>query len=322
MDIAVLIPCYNEEASIGAVVSDFRTALPHARIYVYDNNSADRTAQIAATAGAIVRTERLQGKGNVVRRMFNDIDAAIYVLVDGDNTYEAAAAPRLVDALVDDGLDMVTGRRVTQIVAAYRPGHRLGNTVLTSLVTAFFGRATTDMLSGYRVFSRRFVKSFPALSEGFQIETELTVHALELNMPVAEIDTIYRDRPVGSTSKLSTFRDGARILRMITKLIKDERPLAFFTAIALLCAAVAIGLAIPVVHEYVRTGLVRRFPTASLSSDLMVVAALSFFTGLILDTVSQGRREMKRLFYLQQPGVAKELTPNPSREREGDQVTP
>jgi glycosyltransferase involved in cell wall biosynthesis len=305
LEVAVLVPCYNEEASIGDVVADFRQALPGARIYVYDNNSKDRTVEVARAAGAIVRTERLQGKGNVVRRMFNDIEADVYVLVDGDNTYEAAAAPHLIDALVDHSLDMVTGKRVTEIQAAYRPGHRFGNAMLTNLVVMFFGRATTDMLSGYRVFSRRFVKSFPALSDGFQIETELTVHALELRMPVAEIDTVYLDRPAGSTSKLNTYRDGVRILRMITKLIKDERPFQFFGAIAGLCALISIVLAIPVLNEYFQTGLVRRFPTAGLSAAIMVVATLAFFAGLILDTVSQGRREMKRLFYLQQPGVPK-----------------
>jgi glycosyltransferase involved in cell wall biosynthesis len=303
LEVAVLIPCYNEEASIAEVVIGFRAALPAARIYVYDNNSKDRTVEIARAAGATVRTERLQGKGNVVRRMFNDIEADIYVMVDGDNTYEAAAAPRLIDALVSQSLDMVTGKRLTEIEAAYRPGHRFGNALLTNLVVMFFGRATSDMLSGYRVFSKRFVKSFPALSDGFQIETELTVHALELRMPVAEVDTVYLDRPPGSTSKLNTYRDGVRILRMITKLIKDERPFQFFGAIAAICALVSLMLAGPVITEYFHTGLVRRFPTAGLSAAIMVVATLSFFCGLILDTVSQGRREMKRLFYLQQPGV-------------------
>jgi glycosyltransferase involved in cell wall biosynthesis len=304
LDVAVLIPCYNEEASIADVVAGFRQSLPAARIYVCDNNSSDRTVEIARGAGAIVHTERLQGKGNVVRRMFNDIEADVYVLVDGDNTYEAAAAPRLIEALVGRSLDMVTGKRVTEIEAAYRPGHRFGNALLTNLVVMFFGRATTDMLSGYRVFSKRFVKSFPALSDGFQIETELTVHALELRMPVAEIDTVYLDRPAGSESKLNTWRDGIRILRMITKLIKDERPFQFFGAIAAICAMLSVALAVPVIGEYLRTGLVRRFPTAGLSAAIMLVATLSFFAGLILDTVSQGRREMKRLFYLQQAGVS------------------
>ena len=301
--LAVLIPCYNEEAAIAQVVTGFARSLPGAAIYVYDNNSTDRTAEVARAAGAIVRREMLQGKGNVVRRMFNDIDADIYVLVDGDNTYEAAAAPKLVEALLTQALDMVTGRRVTKIEAAYRPGHRFGNALLTNLVTMIFGHATTDMLSGYRVFSRRFVKSFPALSDGFQIETELTVHALELRLPVAEIDTVYLDRGEGSTSKLDTWRDGIRILHMITKLIKDERPFQFFAALAVFCALLSIAIAVPVIAEYFRTHMVRRFPTAGLAAALMIVSALSFFAGLILDTVSRGRQEMKRLFYLQQPGL-------------------
>jgi glycosyltransferase involved in cell wall biosynthesis len=301
--VAILIPCYNEETTIRNVVDDFRRVLPAACVYVYDNNSTDRTMDVAIEAGAVVRSEPAQGKGNVVRRMFSDIDADIYVMVDGDNTYEAAAAPRMIQALLSGSMDMITGKRVTEIQAAYRPGHRFGNALLTWLVTLIFGRATTDMLSGYRVFSRRFVKSFPALSTGFQIETELTVHALELRLPVAEVDTAYMDRPAGSTSKLNTYRDGIRILRLITELIKDERPIQFFTVIALALTGLAAILATPVLIEYLNTGLVRRFPTVGVASALMILAALSFFAGLILDTVSRGRREMKRLLYLQQPGV-------------------
>lgn len=298
MKIAVLVPCYNEEKPIGFVVKDFRAALPGADVYVYDNNSSDKTAEVAAAAGAIVRTETQQGKGNVMRRMFADIEADIYVLVDGDNTYEAAAAPKLVDKLVREKLDMVNGCRVTEIQEAYRIGHRFGNKMLTGLVATIFGRRTKDMLSGYRVFSRRFVKSFPALSRGFEIETELTVHALELRMPIADVDTVYVDRLPGSDSKLSTIRDGVRILRMIISLVKEERPLQFFGLLAAALALLSVILAYPVVAEFLETGLVPRFPTAVLSAAIMIVAVLSFFAGLILDTVTHGRREMKRLAYL------------------------
>ncbi len=296
--IAVIIPCYNEATAIGHVVEDFATALPDAHIYVYDNNSKDGTVEAARAAGATVRHEIQQGKGNVVRRMFADIDADAYVLVDGDNTYEAAAAPRMVKQLFDENLDMVTGCRITEIEEAYRPGHRFGNAMLTGLVATLFGRRTKDMLSGYRVFSRRFVKSFPALSRGFEIETEFTVHALELRMPLADVDTAYIDRLPGSESKLSTFRDGFRILRMIARLVKEERPLPFFSAVALLLLVLAIVLGGPVVAEYLRTGLVPRFPTAILAASIVVIATLSFLAGVILDTVTLGRREAKRLHYL------------------------
>ncbi|WP_082677604.1 glycosyltransferase family 2 protein [Ruegeria profundi] len=301
--VAVLVPCYNEEKSIEHVVRGFRDSLPDARIYVCDNNSTDRTKEVAEEAGAIVCTEPQQGKGNVVRRMFADIDADIYVLVDGDNTYEAAAAPRLISTLVDGTLDMVTGCRVTEIREAYRPGHVLGNKVLTGLVTSVFGRRTRDMLSGYRVFSRRFVKSFPALSRGFEIETELTVHALELRMPIADVDTAYVDRLPGSNSKLSTFRDGFRILRMIVSLVKEERPTAFFAGLGGLLAVLAVVVGWPVVAEFLETGLVPRLPTAVLAASIMVIAVLSTMAGLILGTVTLGRREMKRLHYLQTPPV-------------------
>ena len=296
--IVVLIPCYNEAKPIGLVVQDFKKALPTADIYVYDNNSSDDTVAVAKAAGAIVRSETQQGKGNVVRRMFADIDADIYVLVDGDNTYEAAAAADMIALLKSDTLDMVSGCRVTEIQEAYRPGHRLGNWMLTGLVASIFGRRTSDMLTGYRVFSRRFVKSFPALSQGFEIETELTVHALELRMPIADHDTVYIDRLPGSDSKLNTIRDGVRILRVIVSLVKEERPLPFFGGLAAALALLSVILGYPIVTEYVQTGLVPRFPTAILISAIMIIATLSLMAGLILDTVTRGRREMKRLAYL------------------------
>ncbi|TWB21408.1 glycosyltransferase involved in cell wall biosynthesis [Nitrospirillum amazonense] len=299
--VAVLVPCYNEEAAIAKVVADFKAALPDATVYVYDNNSKDRTVEVARAAGAVVRTEPLQGKGNVVRRMFADIEADVYVMVDGDDTYHAASAPALVDRLVTEQLDMVNGARVTEIEAAYRPGHRFGNMLLTGLVTFIFGKRTNDMLSGYRVFSRRFVKSFPALAGGFETETELTVHALELRMPIAEVETPYKDRPPGSVSKLSTYKDGMRILWMITKLVKEERPMLFFGVAAILLALLSVILSIPIFVTFVETGLVPRLPTAVLATGLMTLAFLSLTCGLILDTVTRGRREMKRLRYLEIP---------------------
>lgn len=299
--IAVLIPCYNEEAAIPKVVTDFRVALPSARIYVYDNNSRDRTAEVARAAGAIVRTEPLQGKGNVVRRMFSDVEADIYVLVDGDDTYDAGSVPKMIKALMDGPLDMVNGARVTNIQKAYRPGHRFGNWMLTSMVAWTFGNRFTDMLSGYRVLSRRFVKSFPALSSGFETETELTVHALELKMPILEVPTPYKDRPPGSVSKLSTFKDGFRILWTIIVLVKEERPMQFFSLLAFVIALIGTALAVPIVIEFFETGLVPRLPTAVLSMGLMIVAFLSLTCGLVLDTVTRGRREMKRMRYLNIP---------------------
>lgn len=301
VEVAVLIPCYNEETSIGIVVRDFKIALPDATVYVYDNNSTDRTGEVAGQAGAIVRTEAQQGKGHVIRRMFADVDADCYVLVDGDNTYEAAAAPRLVNMLIRNKLDMVTGCRVTDIEEAYRPGHKFGNWALTGLVRLFFGDRTRDMLSGYRVFSRRFVKSFPALSRGFEIETELTVHALELRMPIADENTAYIDRLPGSKSKLNTFSDGFRILWLILILIKEERPMQFFSAIAAALLLFSLMLGYPVLTEFLDTGLVLRLPTAVLAAAVTVISVLSFFAGLILDSVTLGRREMKRLFYLSLP---------------------
>ena len=304
MRIAVLVPCFNEEAAVATVVADFRKALPAAEIYVYDNNSTDRTAAIAKEAGAIVRHERRQGKGHVVRRMFADIDADVYVLVDGDATYDAPSAPRMIEALVNDHLDMVVGRRVDQSEAAYRRGHRTGNWMLTAFLSSVFGQVFKDILSGYRVFSRRFVKSFPVLSDGFEIETELSVHALELALPVAEIETPYYARPEGSFSKLNTWRDGFRILGTIIKLYRSEKPLRFFTGIGVFLALVSIGLAIPIIITYLEQGLVPRLPTAVLSTGLMIVAMLSVASGLVLDTVTRGRREIKLLAYLSQP-VAK-----------------
>jgi glycosyltransferase involved in cell wall biosynthesis len=301
LEIAVLIPCYNEEASISSVVRDFRATLPGANIYVYDNNSKDRTVELAREAGAVVRTEPLQGKGNVVRRMFADIEADVYVLVDGDDTYHAPSAPLLISKLVSEHLDMVNGARVTEIVEAYRPGHRFGNMMLTGIVAKIFGNRVADMLSGYRVFSRRFVKSFPALSGGFEIETELTVHALELRMPMSDVETPYKDRPPGSASKLRTYYDGFRILKLILVLVKEERPLQFFSILSAAIAIIVLVLAWPVLMTFLETGLVPRLPTAVLSTGLMLLAFLSLTCGLILETVTRGRREIKRMQYLRVP---------------------
>lgn len=301
--VAVLIPCYNEAAAIGSVVRDFRAALPQAQIYVYDNNSSDGTAEVAARAGAIVRREPRQGKGHVVRRMFADIEADVFVMVDGDDTYDAAAAPAMVARLADEGLDLVNGVRVAGSDTAYRPGHKLGNQVLSGLVRTIFGRGSSDMLSGFRVFSRRFVKTFPMMSRGFEIETELTVHALELDMPTAEVPGRFKDRPEGSESKLNSIRDGVRILRTITRLLKQERPLLVFSTLAAAFAVTALTLAAPVFAEYFATGLVPRLPTAVLSASLMILAFLSGAVGLILDTVTRGRQEAKRMQYLSVPGV-------------------
>jgi len=299
--IAVLLPCYNEEAAIAQTVAGFRAALPSAAIYVYDNNSKDRTVEVARAAGAVVRSERMQGKGNVVRRMFADVDADIYVMADGDATYDAEAAPQLVRRLIDEQLDMVVGSRVTQHDAAYRRGHVMGNRLLTGMLAKLFGRSFTDILSGYRVFSRRFVKSFPVLSGGFEIETEISVHALELRMPVGEVETRYFARPEGSASKLSTYSDGFRILNTIVTLYRIERPLLFFGAIGGLLAFLALVLGIPLAITYYHTHLVPRLPTAIMATGLIILAALCFFAGLILDTVVRGRREVRRLAYLGHP---------------------
>jgi glycosyltransferase involved in cell wall biosynthesis len=301
--VAVLVPCFNEEAAIAKVVSDFRKALPDAMVYVYDNNSADRTIKIARDAGAVVRRETRQGKGHVVRRMFADIEADIYVLVDGDATYDAPSAPGMIERLRAERLDMVVGKRIEQSSGSYRPGHRFGNQLLTGFLRSVFGGGFSDILSGYRVFSRRFVKSFPVLSDGFEIETELTVHALELALPLAEIDTPYFARPEGSHSKLNTWRDGFRILATIVRLYRSERPLRFFTVIGLVLALLSIGLAVPIFITYLEQGIVPRLPTAVLSTGLIILSVLSISSGLVLDTVTRGRREMKLLAYLAQRGI-------------------
>jgi glycosyltransferase involved in cell wall biosynthesis len=296
--IAVLLPCYNEEAAISETIAGFRSALPDATIYVYDNNSRDRTVELARAAGAVVRTERQQGKGNVVRRMFADVDADIYVMADGDLTYDPKAAPGMVRMLVEEQLDMVVGTRLHEVADAYRGGHVIGNRLFTGLLAGLFGRSFTDIFSGYRVFSRRFVKSFPVLSAGFEIETEMSVHALELRMPVGEIETAYGARPEGSASKLSTYRDGWRILKTIGTLYRVERPVLFYGGLGALLIILAIILAVPLIITYLDTGLVPRFPTAILVTGMVIIAVLSFFAGLILDTVTRGRREVRRLAYL------------------------
>jgi glycosyltransferase involved in cell wall biosynthesis len=306
--IAVLLPCYNEEAAISETIAGFSSALPGATIYVYDNNSRDRTVELARAGGAVVRTERQQGKGNVVRRMFADVDADIYVMADGDLTYDPKAAPGMVRMLVDEELDMVVGTRQHEAKEAYRGGHVIGNRLFTSLLAGLFGRSFTDIFSGYRVFSRRFVKSFPVLSEGFEIETEMSVHALELRMPVGEVETAYGARPEGSASKLSTYRDGWRILKTIGTLYRVERPVLFYGGLGALLIVAAVVLAMPLVVTYLDTGLVPRFPTAILVTGMVIIAVLSFFAGLILDTVTRGRREVRRLAYLahRAPGASDE----------------
>jgi glycosyltransferase involved in cell wall biosynthesis len=300
--VALIIPCYNEEQAIGLVIEQFRAAMPALDIHVFDNASSDRTGDIARALGARVSQVALSGKGNVVRRMFADVDADVYVMVDGDATYDAASVRLLVDKLLDARLDMVVGCRQTQhgevAGEAYRRGHQWGNRLLTGSVVNIFGGHFTDMLSGYRAFSRRYVKSFPAISQGFETETELTVHALELRMPYGEVMTPYRARPEGSVSKLSTYRDGWRILRMIGSLYLAERPLAFFGRLAALMVVVALVLALPVLIEYVHSGQVPRLPTAILSATLMLAAMLSLESGLILDNVTRGRQETRRFAYL------------------------
>lgn len=303
LSIAVLLPCYNEELTVAGCIAGFRESLPNATIYVYDNRSSDGTYAVAEAAGAVVRREPLPGKGNVVRRMFSDIDADIYVMADGDGTYDARSAPFLVEYLLANRLDMVVGSRAAQDAKAYRPGHAFGNKMLTGVVGFIFGSRFVDMLSGYRVFSRRFVKTFPALSTGFEIETELTVHALELRLPVDELSTPFGERPEGSSSKLSTIRDGLRILKLIVDLFKLEKPLSFFGIVAGLLVLTSLAIGIPLITEFMATGLVPRLPTAVLASALIVLAALSFVCGLILDTVTRGRRELKRLHYLSHGAV-------------------
>jgi len=300
--IAILVPCYNEALTVAAIVRDFNASLPQAQVYVFDNNSCDGTAQIARDAGAVVRHVPAQGKGSVVRRMFADIEADAYVMVDGDATYDASVAPQLVEQLLRDGLDMVVGNRVSTEAAAYRPGHRFGNAMLTGCVSVIFGRTFTDILSGYRVFSRRYVKSFAAHSAGFEIETELTVHALALRMPVAEVSTVYKSRPQGSVSKLNTYRDGLRILGTIVRLFKTERPLAFFSILSAACALLSLVLAEPLVATYLQTGLVPRMPTATLCAALMLFGVILLVCGIVLDAITRGRIEQKRFAYLAQPG--------------------
>lgn len=309
--VTLIVPCYNEEAAISQVVGGFRAAMPQLDIIVFDNNSTDQTHVVALDAGAKVISVTHAGKGNVVRRMFADVDSDIYVMVDGDATYEAGAVKKLVDKLIDERLDMVVGcRRTQESIArdAYRSGHQWGNKILTQSVSKIFGGSFTDMLSGYRAFSKRYAKSFPALSRGFEIETELTVHALELRMPFGEVMTAYGARPEGSVSKLSTYRDGWRILKMIGRLYVSERPFAFFGLCSALLSCVAFLLAWPVISEFLLLGLVPRLPTAVLAASIMICALLSMVCGLILDNVTRGRHEMKRLAYLAIPALDVSVT--------------
>ena len=304
--VALIVPCYNEDPTIANVIRDFRVAMPCIDIYVFDNMSSDQTAAFARTENAKVRTVTLRGKGNVVRRMFADTEADVYVMVDGDGTYDASSVCRMVDKLLDEGLDMVVGCRETSAAdaqAAYRPGHQWGNKMLTGSVKSIFGGNFNDMLSGYRVFSRRYAKSFPALSRGFETETELTVHALELRMPYGELMTPYGSRPEGSASKLSTYRDGWRILKTIIRLHASERPIAFFGAWAALFCIAALVLAFPLLVQYLDAGTVPRLPTAVLSATLMLMAMLALFCGLILQNTTQGRHEMKCLAFLAIPAT-------------------
>ncbi len=312
LEIAVVVPCLNEEVSIPEVITDFRAALPGATIYVYDNNSTDKTGEVAQAAGAVVRREPQPGKGNVVRRMFSDIEADVYVLVDGDATYPAAEAPAMIARLLDEQMDMIAGARIPQHDEAYRPGHQFGNFIITFLVGLMFGPRFSDILTGYRVMSRRFVKSFPALSKGFEIETEITVHALEMRLPSAEVEVPYFERPEGSTSKLRTFRHGFGIMKTILVLIKEERPLEFFTLLFVLLELLALVLAWPVLTEFFATGLVPRLPTAVLSTGLALVGFMALACGLILDTVTHSRQELKRLHYLSLAG------PRPRRGASGE----
>ncbi len=297
-EIAVIIPCYNEEVAIASVIRKFKMVLPQAKIYVYDNNSSDNTIEKAKAEGAIVRSEHLQGKGNVVRRMFADIDADIYVMSDGDETYDIAKTPKLIQTLKDEQLDMVIGMRKEVDLAAYRVGHRWGNWMLTKLVQYFFNSPLEDMLSGFRVFSKRFVKTFPAQSKGFEIETELTVHALSSRIPIKEVETDYFARPEGSVSKLSTLKDGIRILLMIVNLIKDEKALFFFSWISIFFFLASLLVGIPVIEEFLNTGLVPRIPTTVLATGLVICSVVSLLVGFVLDSVSKSRKEVRRLAYL------------------------
>lgn len=315
-EVAVLVPCFNEGTTVPKVVRDFKRALGDPRVYVYDNNSTDDTVAQARRAGAIVRSERASGKGNVIRRMFADIEADVYFIVDGDDTYDASCAPMLLDYMLANNLDMVNGRRVPENSLAYRFGHQLGNRMLTGLVSALFRCEFRDVLSGFKVFSRRFVKSFPALARGFDIELELAVHALEMRVAAAELPVGYRQRPEGSQSKLRTYRDGWRILRKIMRFLKEERPLQTFSSLGALLALAGIGLSIPLILTYLETGLVPRVPTAIIVIGLVLMSALSITAGLILDTVTRGRQEMKRLLYLSMPSLESGVTGNNVRAGE------
>jgi glycosyltransferase involved in cell wall biosynthesis len=309
LSIAVLLPCFNEAASIAAVVGSFRQQLPSAVIYVYDNNSTDATATEARAAGAVVQTEYLAGKGSVVCRMFADIDADVYLLADGDGTYDSADAPAMVHRLLSEKLDMIVGVRVAQGALAYRRGHVLGNTLFNVLVSRMFGQQFTDIFSGYRVFSRRFVKSFPALSAGFEIEAQMSVHALEMRMKTAEVKSAYAARPEGSVSKLRTYRDGALILNSLLILLKETKPIAFYGVIAGLLAVGGTIIGSGSVIDFVQTGRVPRLPRAVLASAVMILSALSLIAGIVLDSLSRSRREIKRLMYLQQPWIASRPPP-------------
>lgn len=297
-NVAVLVPCYNEELTIRKVITDFQESLPGAIIYVYDNNSKDKTFEIAKSLSVQARKEPVQGKGAVVRRMFRDIDAEYYIMVDGDSTYDAKIAPKMINMAIEEHLDLVNGIRIETTDKAYRSGHRLGNMLLTGTVRKIFGNRVEDMLSGYKVFSKRFVKSFPISEVGFGIETELSIHALELEMPVGHIEGNYGGRPAGSVSKLSTYKDGMKILSLIIRLFKHERPFTFFGIISIVLWMISLLLMVPVLSEFLATGLVPRFPTLILASSISVAGILSFFTGLILNTVTKGRKEAKFLFYL------------------------
>jgi glycosyltransferase involved in cell wall biosynthesis len=303
-EIAVLIPCYNESLTIGQVVTNFRRALPTARIYVYDNNSRDDTAMRAALAGATVFRERRQGKGNVVRRMFADIDADIYIMADGDGTYSPDDAEDLINTLITERADMVVGTRRDVTVDAGRQGHAFGNMIFNRIYRSIFGRDFTDIFSGYRAFSRRFVKSFPAVSNGFEIETEMSVHASRLKLPVCELELDYGRRPEGSHSKLSTFRDGGRILWMFAMLMKETRPFAFYLSISSALLAASLTFMTPVVIEYLQTGLVPRMPTWILSMVLLVMSAMTFTAGLILDSLARSRAELLRIHYMDLPALS------------------
>ncbi len=318
--VAVLIPCKDEETAISHVVRDFIAALPHAIVYVYDNNSTDRTREVARAAGARIRSEPRPGKGNVVRRMFHEVEADVYLLVDGDDTYDAESSPAMIAKLVNERLDMVSGTRLAQSGHKYRVGHRFGNVLLTRMVSVLFGESIDDLLSGYRVFSRRFVKSFPAVSTGFEIETELTVHALEMRVPFAEVATRYRARREGSASKLNTFGDGFRILLTLCNMAKAERPLFLFFFIFAFLLFGSLTFAHQAIRAYERAAATAMF-IAIISATLLVLALLCLVAGLILDAIAQARRETRRLRYLDLEGVQfrlrETIMPEPARTNDG-----